>query len=55
MANGKYSYQLYRGKYHIHVRLDDGRDMPASGEMCYRFKNDAKRRVYELNGWTWKD
>lgn len=53
MNNGKYYYERNRGMYRIYIRRDrlaEG-EVCASTDECYRDRETARRRVYELNGW----
>lgn len=57
---GQYFYCLHRNTFVIHQYTDiydNGYSaQPAVGEKAYQIyeREEARKRVYELNGWTYK-
>lgn len=59
MKKGEYSYQPHGRQFRIYVcTYADGRTTmsdPVRDEPFYNNREDARRRVYELNGWKYKE
>lgn len=59
MKPGEYSYQPHGRHFRIYrcIRAE-GRftqSTPVNDEPLYRDREEARRRVYELNGWKYKE
>lgn len=58
MKKGEYSYHPYGRHFRIYVCIyADGLTTtsdPVPGEPLYTDREEARKRVYELNGWKYK-
>lgn len=58
MKQGEYHYQPCGRQFRIYVciRADKSGTMstPADGEPLFNDREEARRRVYQLNGWNYK-
>lgn len=51
---GQYLYRPSGRNFRVYLQVDDNRIEQVINEPCYFTREEARKRVYELNGWRYR-